>query len=100
MAAEMWVQWRDDNPGKSFDKFRLASKEYKELRNGYEDALDRVRKANASMLGTANPSQRQESAPQGSPPAPAGGRGDTRIIGGTIWERQPNGSWKDSGRKP
>jgi hypothetical protein len=100
MAAEMWVQWRDDNPGKSFDKFRLASKEYKELRNGYEDALDRVRKANASMLGTANPSQRQESTPQGSPPAPAGGRGDTRVIGGTIWERQPNGSWKDSGRKP
>jgi hypothetical protein len=100
MAAEMWVQWRDDNPGKSFDKFRLASKEYKELRNGYEDALDRVRKANASMLGTANPSQRQEPAPQGSPPAPAGGRGDTRVIGGTIWERQPNGSWKDSGRKP
>jgi hypothetical protein len=100
MAAEMWVQWRDDNPGKSFDKFRLASKEYKELRNGYEDALDRVRKANASMLGTANPSQRQEATPPSAPPASSGGRGDTRVIGGTIWERQPNGSWKDSGRKP
>jgi len=99
MAAERWVEWRDENPGKSFDKFRLASKEYKELRNGYEDALDKIRKANAQMLGTNSPSQRQESSPQGNPPASSGGRGDTRVIGGNIWERQPNGSWKDSGRK-
>jgi hypothetical protein len=99
MAAERWVEWRDDNPGKSFDKFRLASKEYKELRNGYEDALDKIRKANAQMLGTNSPSQRQESSPQGSPPAASGDRSDTRVIGGNIWERQPNGSWKDSGRK-
>jgi hypothetical protein len=99
MAAERWVEWRDENPGKSFDKFRLASKEYKELRNGYEDALDKIRKANAQMLGTNSPSQRQESSPQGSPPAASGDRSDTRVIGGNIWERQPNGSWKDSGRK-
>ena len=99
MAAEMWVQWRDDNPGKSFDKFRLASKEYKELRNGYEDALDRVRKANASMLGTANPSQRQESAPQSNTPAPSGGRGNTRVIDGYIWERDDKGGWNNTGRK-
>jgi len=99
MAAERWVEWRDENPGKSFDKFRLASKEYKELRNGYEDALDKIRKANAQMLGTNSPSQRQESTPQNNPPASSGGRGDTRVIDGNIWERQPNGSWKDSGRK-
>ena len=100
MAAERWVEWRDENPGKSFDKFRLASKEYKELRNGYEDALDKIRKANAQMLGTNSPSQRQESSPQGSPPAASGDRGDTRVIGGTIWERQPDNSWKNTGRKP
>ena len=100
MAAELWVDWREQNPNKSFDKFRLASKEYKELRNGYEDALDRVRKANAQMLGTANPSQRQESNPPSNPPASSGGRGDTRVIDGTIWERQPDNSWKNTGRKP
>jgi hypothetical protein len=99
MAAEKWVEWRDENPGKSFDKFRLASKEYKELRNGYEDALDRVRKANASMLGTANPSQRQESTPQGNPPAPSGNRGNTRVVDGYIWERDDKGGWNNTGRK-
>jgi hypothetical protein len=99
MAAEKWVEWRDENPGKSFDKFRLASKEYKELRNGYEDALDKIRKANAQMLGTNSPSQRQESSPQGSPPAASGNRGDTRVIGGYIWERDDKGGWNNTGRK-
>jgi len=99
MAAELWVDWREQNPNKSFDKFRLASKEYKELRNGYEDALDKVRKANAEMLGTNSPSQRQESSPQGSPPAASGNRGDTRVIGGYIWERDDKGGWNNTGRK-
>ena len=99
MAAERWVEWRDDNPGKSFDKFRLASKEYKELRNGYEDALDKIRKANAQMLGTNSPSQRQESSPQSSPPAASGNRGDTRVIDGYIWERDAKGGWNNTGRK-
>jgi hypothetical protein len=99
MAAERWVEWRDENPGKSFDKFRLASKEYKELRNGYEDALDKIRKANAQMLGTNSPSQRQESSPQGSPPAASGNRGDTRVIDGYIWERDAKGGWNNTGRK-
>ena len=99
MAAEKWVEWRDENPGKSFDKFRLASKEYKELRNGYEDALDKIRKANAQMLGTNSPSQRQESSPQSSPPAASGNRGDTRVIDGYIWERDAKGGWNNTGRK-
>jgi hypothetical protein len=99
MAAELWVDWREQNPNKSFDKFRLASPEYKELRNGYEDALDKIRKANAAVLGTANPSQRQQSTPQGNPPASSGGRGDTRVVGGYIWERDDKGGWNNTGRK-
>ena len=99
MAAELWVDWREQNPNKSFDKFRLASKEYKELRNGYEDALDRVRKANAEMLGTNSPSQRQESSPQGSPPAASGNRGNTRVVDGYVWERDDKGGWNNTGRK-
>jgi len=99
MAAELWVDWREQNPNKSFDKFRLASKEYKELRNGYEDALDKMRKANAEMLGTNKPSQRQESSPQSSPPAASGGRGNTRVIDGYIWERDDKGGWNNTGRK-
>jgi FMN-dependent NADH-azoreductase len=99
MAAELWVDWREQNPNKSFDKFRLASKEYKELRNGYEDALDKMRKANAEMLGTNSPSQRQESSPQGNPPAASGGRGNTRVIDGYIWERDDKGGWNNTGRK-
>jgi hypothetical protein len=99
MAAELWVDWREQNPNKSFDKFRLASKEYKELRNGYEDALDKVRKANAEMLGTNSPSQRQESSPQSSPPAASGNRGNTRVVDGYIWERDDKGGWNNTGRK-
>ena len=99
MAAELWVDWREQNPNKSFDKFRLASKEYKELRNGYEDALDKMRKANAEMLGTNKPPQRQESSPQSSSPASSGGRGNTRVIDGYIWERDDKGGWNNTGRK-
>jgi hypothetical protein len=99
-AATLWVDWRDQNPGKSFDKFKLASPEFKQLRSSYDNTLDAVRKANAELLGTKTP--KPETTPNAKPPSgqPAGGRGDTRVIGGTIWERQPDNSWKNTGRKP
>ena len=92
-AATLWVDWRDANPGKSFDKFRLGSDEFKTLRKSYDSTLEAVRKANTDLLGSK--------APAASSPAPSGqpARGDERVIGGNIWERQPDGSWKDSGRK-
>lgn len=94
-AATLWVDWRDANPGKSFDKFRLGSDEFKALRKSYDSTLDAVRKANTDLLGSKAPA----ATPQAKPPSGQPSRGDERVIGGNIWERQPDGSWKDSGRK-
>ena len=96
-AATLWVEWRDQNPGKSFDKFRLSSDEFKALRKSYDSTLEAVRKANTDLLSTKAPS----ATPQAKPPSgqPAGGRSNERVIDGYIWERQPDGSWSNSGRK-
>lgn len=96
-AATLWVDWREQNPGKSFDKFRLSSDEFKALRKSYDSTLEAVRKANTDLLSTKAPS----TTPQAKPPSgqPAGGRANERVIDGYIWERQPDGSWSNSGRK-
>ena len=97
-AATLWVDWREQNPGKSFDKFRLSSDEFKTLRKSYDSTLEAVRKANTDLLRSAPPAA--GAAPSTTPSGqPAGGRGNERVIDGNIWERQPDGSWKDSGRK-
>lgn len=96
-AATLWVDWREQNPGKSFDKFRLSSDEFKALRKSYDSTLEAVRKANTDLLSTKTP--KPETTPNAKPPAPSGDRGNERVINGNIWERQPDGSWKDSGRK-
>ena len=62
-AATLWVDWREQNPGKSFDKFRLSSDEFKALRKSYDSTLEAVRKANTDLLSTK--------APQASTPAPS-----------------------------
>jgi hypothetical protein len=98
-AATLWVDWREQNPGKSFDKFRLSSDEFKALRKSYDSTLEAVRKANTDLLSTKTP--KPETAPNAKPPSgqPAGGRSNERVIDGYIWERQPDDSWKNSGRK-
>ena len=97
-AATLWVEWRDkpENRGKSFDSFRLSSTEFKDLRKSYDSTLEAVRKANADLLRTA---PKAEGKSEGKPSASSGDRGNERVINGNIWERQPDGSWKDSGRK-
>jgi hypothetical protein len=101
-AAQLWVNWRDDHPGKSFDNFRLHSPEFKALRSAFDKALDDRRKANAELLGGKPKEQAKPAAPQSAPPtaAPAGNRPNERVIGGTVWERKPDGSWNNTGRKP
>ena len=54
-AATLWVEWRDQNQGKSFDKFRLSSDEFKTLRKSYDSTLEAVRKANTDLLRSAPP---------------------------------------------
>ena len=97
-AATLWVDWREQNPGKSFDKFRLSSDEFKTLRKSYDSTLEAVRKANTDLLRTAPPAT--GAAPSTTPSGqPAGGRGNERVIDGYIWERDDKGGWNNTGRK-
>lgn len=96
-AATLWVDWREQNPGKSFDKFRLSSDEFKALRKSYDFTLAAVRKANTNLLSTKKPS----TAPQAKQPSgqPAVNQSNERVIDGFIWTRQPDRSWVNTGRK-
>jgi hypothetical protein len=96
-AATLWVDWSADNPGKSFDKFRLSSPEFKKLRNSYDSTLEAVRKANTDLLRTA-PSASGQTPATGNTPS-ADNRGNQRVIGGFIWERDEKGGWNNTGRK-
>jgi hypothetical protein len=101
-AAQLWVNWRDDHPGKSFDNFRLHSPEFKALRSSFDKALDERRKANSELLSNkpkeeTKPTVQRPAAPTATP---AAGKSNERVIGGTVWERKPDGSWSNTGRKP
>ena len=106
-AAQLWVDWRDQNKGKSFDNFRLHSPEFKELRNNYDKALDARREANAEYFSgkktQATPQVKRDDATKldatGNPATPSAGKPNERVIGGFIWERQPDGGWNNTGRK-
>jgi hypothetical protein len=100
-AATLWVDWRDQNPGKSFDKFRLGSDEFKSLRKSYDAVLEDVRKANTDLLSSKAPAATPSASPAAPAKPPSGqpAGSNERVIGGNIWERQSDGSWKDSGRK-
>lgn len=70
-AATLWVDWREQNPGKSFDKFRLSSDEFKALRKSYDSTLEAVRKANTDLLRTAPKAENTpESKPESKPSTP------------------------------
>jgi hypothetical protein len=101
-AAKLWVEYSEKNPGKSFDSFRLHSQDFKELRSAYDKALDVRRKVTAEILGDKPKEGAKPAAPQSAAPtaAPAGNKPNERVIGGTIWERKPDGSWKNTERKP
>jgi hypothetical protein len=103
-AATLWDEYRTKNPGKSFDSFRLHSQDFKDLRSAYDKAIDVRRKATAEILGDkpkegAKPAAPQSAAPTAAPTA-AGNKPNERVIGGTVWERKPDGSWNNTGRKP
>jgi hypothetical protein len=103
-AAKLWVEYSEKNPGKSFDSFRLHSQDFKELRSAYDKALDVRRKVTAEILGDkpkegTKPAAPQSAAPTAAPTA-AGNKPNERVIGGTVWERKPDGSWNNTGRKP
>jgi hypothetical protein len=99
-AATLWVEYRTKNPGKSFDSFRLQSQEFKDLRSAYDKAIDVRRKITAEILGDKPKEVAKPAAPQSAAPTAAGNKPNERVISGTVWERKPDGSWSNTGRKP
>jgi hypothetical protein len=105
-TARQWLKYRKENKGASFDEFLFESDSFKSLRENYDKALDARREANMKLLQSPIKPATKPAAPA-APAAPASPtqnkpaeKPNERIIGGTIWERQPDGSWNNTGRKP
>jgi len=98
-TARQWLKYRKENKGASFDEFLFESDAFNSLRRNYDKALDARREANMKLLESSNkPATRPaQAAPAATPSAE---RPSERVIGGTIWERKPDGSWNNTGRKP
>jgi len=91
-------QWREQNPGGGFTKFLTQSNEFKELKNEYIADLKAMREANARYFaGERAPAAGTST--QAKPPS-SSNRPNERVINGTVWERQSDGSWNNTGRKP
>lgn len=69
-AAELWSQFQEDNPNKSFTYFRNNNQDFKQLQGNYVRALDDMREKNADTLRSPKKSSTSQ-APATSTPAPA-----------------------------
>ena len=103
-SALAWDKWSEANPGKSFNKFLAQSPEFEAITKDYLADLKAMREANARHFsgakapaaGAATPAPAES---QAKPPS-SSNRPNERVIGGTVWERQSDGSWNNTGRKP
>jgi len=77
-----WNKFSKD-PRNSYRDF-LASGELQAIKEAYDTRLGEMQKANSNILGRRAKSE---------------ARSNERVINGTIWNRQEDGSWKDSGKK-
>ena len=77
-----WNKFSKD-PRNSYRDF-LASGELQAIKEAYDTRLGEMQKANSNILGRRAKSE---------------ARSNERVINGTIWKRQEDGSWKDSGKK-
>jgi hypothetical protein len=77
--AQLWSQFQEDNPNKSYTYFQHNNTEFKELQKNYVRTLNDMREKNADMLRTSPkkapaPANAPASAPANKPavaPAPA-----------------------------
>ena len=72
--AQLWSQFQEDNPNKSYTYFQHNDKDYKELQKNYVRSLNDMREKNADMLRTSPkkapaPANAPASAPAASAPA-------------------------------
>lgn len=93
-AAQLWAEFQEKNPGRSFTQFQHTDPAYKELQKNYVAKLTEMRERNADLLRTspkAEAPKPEASKPEGAKEA---ARGAERTIGGKVWVRQSDGSWR------
>jgi len=68
-AAELWSQFQDDNPNRSFTYFQQNNPEFKELQKNYVRTLNDMREKNADTLRSSPKKDSSSATPSTAPPA-------------------------------
>jgi len=68
--AQLWSQFQEDNPNKSYTYFQHNDKDYKELQKNYVRSLNDMREKNADTLRTSPKKSSASQTPPASAPAP------------------------------
>ena len=68
-AAELWSQFQDDNPNRSFTYFQSNNPEFRELQKNYVRTLNDMREKNADTLRSPKNKPASETPPASAPPA-------------------------------
>jgi hypothetical protein len=68
-AAQLWSQFQDDNPNRSFTYFQNNNPEFKELQKNYVRTLNDMREKNADTLRTSPKKDSPSATPSAAPPA-------------------------------
>ena len=69
-AAELWSQFQDDNPNRSFTYFQNNNPEFRELQKNYVRTLNDMREKNADTLRSPKKAPASETPPASTPTAP------------------------------
>jgi hypothetical protein len=68
--AQLWSEFQEDNPNKSYTYFQHNDKDYKELQKNYVRSLNDMREKNADTLRTSPKKSSASQTPPASAPAP------------------------------
>jgi hypothetical protein len=102
--AQLWSQFQEDNPNKSYTYFRQNSQDFKQLQSNYVQALNSMRDKNADTLRSspkipapaappappAPPAPAAPAAPAAPPPAPPASGGRKPPAG---WKKNADGTF-------
>jgi len=69
--AQLWSQFQEDNPNKSYTYFQHNDKDYKELQKNYVRSLNDMREKNADTLRSPKKSAASQTPPASAPARPA-----------------------------
>jgi len=68
-AAQLWSQFQEDNPNRSFTYFQNNNPEFRELQKNYVRTLNDMREKNADTLRSPKNKPASETPPASAPPA-------------------------------